>query len=162
MRITSTLVALALGLATNPALASASPAPTVQPAVTGPVVTVDERGNPQIVSASSGPVTTVEQTRWRVTRINGRKVPRRSDYHLDFDSGRILAKLGCNTISATYDLVGTTLNTGALVTSRMACNKTILEMQGGAILGGPMAIRVTGRNALTLSGSSGSIDLVRR
>ena len=95
-------------------------------------------------------------------RINGRKVPRRDDYHVDFDSGRILAKFGCNTISATYDLVGTTLNTGALVTSRMACNKTIFEMQGSAILGGPMAIRVTGRNALTLSGSSGPIDLVRR
>lgn len=162
MKMTFTLVALALGLASNPALASASPAPTVHPAVTGPVVTVDERGNPQIVSATSGPVTTLEQTRWRVTRLNGHKVPRRGNYHVDFDSGRILAKFGCSTVSSTYNLVGTTLNAGALVTSRMACNKTTLEIEGSAILGGPMAIRVTGRNALTLSGSSGSIDLVRR
>ena len=53
--MTFTFVALALGLATNPALAAASAPPTVQPAITGPVVRVDERGNPQIVSASSRP-----------------------------------------------------------------------------------------------------------
>ena len=127
-----------------------------------PMVTVDDRGNPHIVSAQGGPVTAIERTRWRVTRINGRAVPRRGDYHVDFDSGRILAKFGCNAISGTYSQAGTTLDAGALIATRMACGNMALEMKGSAILDQLMTIRVMGRNRLALVSSAGSIDLVRR
>ena len=125
-------------------------------------VEVDERGNPQLVSAQPGPVTTLERTRWRVTRINGRPVPRQGDYHIDFDSGRIAAKFGCNSISGPYSQSGTTLDAGALVATRMGCANMRFETEGSAILDQVMTIDITGRNRLTLASSAGTIDLVRR
>jgi heat shock protein HslJ len=125
-------------------------------------VQVDERGNPQILSAQAGPETALERTRWRVTRINGRAVPRQGDYHLDFDSGRILAKFGCNSLSGPYSQNGNTLDPGALLSTRMACPNMSFETQGSAILDQVMTIAVVGRNRLALSSSAGTIDLVRR
>ena len=124
--------------------------------------TVDDRGNPQILAPQAGPETTLERTRWRVVRINGRPVPRQGDYHLDFDSGRIAAKFGCNTIGGTYSQTGSTLDAGALISTQMACGNMALETQGSAILDQLMTIQVVGRNRLALSSSAGSIDLVRR
>ena len=123
---------------------------------------VDERGNPNMVSALPGPVTTLERTRWRVTRVNGRPVPRQGDYHVDFDSGRIAAKFGCNAISGPYSQTGTTLDAGALISTRMACPNMAFETQASAILDQVMTIAVIGRNRLALSSSAGTIDLVRR
>lgn len=125
-------------------------------------VEVDERGNPQILSARPGPVTTLERTRWRVARINGRAVPRRGDYHLDFDSGRILARFGCNSISGPYSQSGTTLDAGVLASTQMACPNTSIESQGSAILDQVMTIAVIGRNRLLLSNTAGTIELARR
>lgn len=124
--------------------------------------TVDERGNPRVLAPQGGPVTTLERTRWRITRINGRPVPRQGDYHVDFDSGRIAAKFGCNAISGTYSQTGMTLDAGALASTRMACANMAHETQGSAILDQLMTIQVVGRNRLALSSSAGSIDLVRR
>ena len=123
---------------------------------------VDDRGNPQVVSALPGPVTTLERTRWRVTRVNGRPVPRQGDYHLDFDSGRIAAKFGCNSISGPYSQSGTTLDPGVLTSTRMACFNMGIETQASAVLGQVMTVAVIGRNRLALSSSAGTIDLVRR
>lgn len=125
-------------------------------------VQVDERGNPRILTARPGPETTLERTRWRVTRINGRPVPRQGDYHLDFDGGRILAKFGCNAISGPYSQNGNTLDLAALTATRMACPNMMFETQGSAILDQVMTIAVVGRNRLALSSSAGTIDLVRR
>ncbi len=124
--------------------------------------TVDERGNPRVLAPHGGPVTTLERTRWRVTRINGRPVPRQGDYHVDFDSGRIAAKFGCNSIGGPYSQTGLTLDVGALASTRMACPNMALETQGSAILDQLMTIQVVGRNRLALSSSAGTIDLVRR
>lgn len=123
---------------------------------------VDERGNPRIVSAAPGPETALERTRWRVVRINGRAVPRQGDYHLDFDSGRIAAKFGCNSIGGAYTQNGNTLDAGALIATRMACPNMRFETEGSAILDQVMTVAVTGRNRLTLSSNAGTIDLVRR
>ena len=125
-------------------------------------MTVDQRGNPQVASALPGPETTLERTRWRVVRINGRAVPRQGDYHLDFDSGRIAAKFGCNSIGGPYSQSGNTLDAGALVATRMACPNMRFESEASAILDQVMSIAVTARNRLTLSSSAGTIDLVRR
>ena len=125
-------------------------------------LTVDERGNPRMVSAAPGPETALERTRWKVARINGRAVPRQGDYHLDFDSGRISAKFGCNQISGSYSQNGTTLDAGALIATRMACPNMRFETEGSAILDQVMTVAVTGRNRLTLSSNAGTIDLTRR
>ena len=125
-------------------------------------VQVDQRGNPQILSARPGPVTTLERTRWRVARVNGRAVPKKGSYYVDFDSGRIGAKFGCNSIVGPYTQTGTTLDSGALVTTRVACFDTGFETQASAILDQVMTIAVVGRNRIALSSSAGTIDLVRR
>lgn len=125
-------------------------------------VEVDERGNPRIVTSHPLPATTLERTRWRVVRINGRKVPRRGDFHVDFDSGRIAAQFGCNRIGGPYSQAGATLTAGPLAATRMACPAMALEQQGGAILAQVMTVEVLGRNRLALSSSAGSLDLVRR
>jgi len=125
-------------------------------------VEVDERGNPQVLTSQAGPMTTLERTRWRVTRINGRPVPRQGDYHIDFDSGRIAAKFGCNSIGGTYTQTGATLDAGALATTRMACGNMGFETQGSAILDQLMTVEVIDRNRLALSSTAGTIDLVRR
>jgi len=123
---------------------------------------VDDRGNPRMVSALPGPVTTLERTRWRVARINGRQVPKKGNYYIDFDGGRIGAKFGCNSIVGPYTQTGTTLDAGALIATRVGCFDTTLETQGSAILDQIMTIAVIGRNRLTLSSSAGTIDLERR
>ena len=123
---------------------------------------VDERGNPKMVSALPGPVTTLERTRWRVVRVNGRAVPKKGNYYIDFDSGQIGAKFGCNSIVGPYTQSGTTLDAGALIATRVGCFDVALETQGSAILDQVMTIAVIGRNQLTLSSSAGTIDLVRR
>ena len=123
---------------------------------------VDARGNPQMTSALAGPETALERTRWRVMRINGRAVPRRGVYTVDFDSGRIAAKFGCNTISAPYNQNNNTLDAGLLTSTRMGCFNGQLETEGSLILDQVMTVAVTGRNRLTLSSNAGTIDLVRR
>jgi len=125
-------------------------------------VQVDDRGNPQILSSRPGPDTTLERTRWRVARVNGRAVPRQGDYHLDFDSGRIAAKFGCNSISGPYSQSGTTLDAGTLASTRMACPNMAIETQATAVLDQVMTVAVNGRNRLTLSSSAGTIELTRR
>jgi heat shock protein HslJ len=125
-------------------------------------VEVDQRGNPRVIAPHAGPVTTLERTRWKVVRINGRPVPRRGDYHVDFDSGRIAARFGCNSISGPYTQTDVTLDLGALASTRMACPNMAIESQGSAILGGIMTIEVLGRNRLALSSTAGTIELVRR
>lgn len=125
-------------------------------------LSVDERGNPRMTSSLPGPETALERTRWRVVRINGRPVPRQGDYHIDFDSGRIAAKFGCNAIGGTYSQSGNTLDAGVLIATRMACPNMRFESEGSAIFDQVMTVAVTGRNRLTLSSNAGTIDLVRR
>ena len=125
-------------------------------------LSVDARGNPQMTSALAGPETALERTRWRVVRVNGRAVPRRGIYTIDFDSGRIAAKFGCNTISAPYSQNNNTLDAGLLTSTRMGCFNVQLETEGSLILDQVMTVAVTGRNRLTLSSSAGTIDMVRR
>ena len=124
-------------------------------------IQVDQRGNLQVTAPHAGPLTTLERTRWRIVRINGRSVPRKEHY-VDFDSGRIVAKFGCNAISGPYTQTGVTLDLGTLASTRMACPNLRLETQGSAILDQIMTIEVLGRNRLALSSSAGTIELVRR
>lgn len=123
---------------------------------------VDARGNPRLISARPGPATTLERTRWRVVRINGRAVPRKGAFNLDFDSGRIAAKFGCNSIAGPYSQSGTTLDVGALVSTRVACFDMSFENQANAILDQVMTVAVVGRNQITLSSTAGTIELQRR
>ena len=125
-------------------------------------LSVDERGNPMMASALPGPETALERTRWQVVRINGRAVPRKGNYGIDFGAGQIDARFGCNRIAGPYSQNGTTLDAGALIATRMACPNPRFETEGSAILDQVMTVAVTARNRLTLSSTAGTIDLARR
>lgn len=113
-------------------------------------------------AARPGMVIALERTRWEVTHINGQAVPPKGNYRVDFDSGRIAAKFGCNVFGGPYSQSGTTLNANALVSTRISCFNMAFETQASAILGQPMTIAVVGRNQINLSNAAGTIVLVRR
>ena len=103
----------------------------------------------------------LDLTRWRVVSISGRPVPP-GDYHVDFEAGRIAAKFGCNGISGSYTQTGSTLDAGALISTKMACPDMSWESQGSAVLDKVMTVAMIGPNRLNLTSSAGSIELVRR
>ena len=101
----------------------------------------------------------LSNTNWRVVSINGSQVPM-SGYYLNFMPDRVSGKFGCNTIGAGYTVSGSTLNTGALMMTRMACPNGSFEEQGTAIMAQPMTIAESG-DRLTLSNRVGAIELTR-
>jgi heat shock protein HslJ/uncharacterized membrane protein len=122
-------------------------------------VTAGLQGGPVGPPAAIAPP--LDLTRWRVVSVNGRPVPA-GDYHIDFEAGRIAAKFGCNGIGGSYTQTGSTLDAGALISTKMACPDMSWESQGSAVLDKVMTVGMIGPNRLTLTSSAGSIDLVRR
>ena len=108
------------------------------------------------------PVPTLDRTRWRVVAINGRPVPPNGDYGIEFDSGRLTARFGCNSMGASYTQAGASLDAGAITATEMACPDMSWERQGAAVLNPVMQVSAMGPHRLTLTSSAGSIDLVRR
>ena len=104
----------------------------------------------------------LDRTRWMVIAINGRPVPRDGEYSMEFDSGRISARFGCNGMGATYTQTGTTIDAGEVTATQMACADMSWERAGGAVLGQVMQVSALDPNRLTLTSSAGSIELVRR
>ena len=97
-----------------------------------------------------------------VIAINGRPVPRDADYSMDFDSGRLSARFGCNGIGATYTQTGSTIDAGTVTATRMACPDMSWETAGSAVLNQVMQVSALDPNRITLTSSAGSIELVRR
>jgi heat shock protein HslJ/uncharacterized membrane protein len=104
----------------------------------------------------------LERTRWTVSAINGRPTPPNADFSMEFDNGRLSARLGCNSLGAAYTQSGATLDAGAVAATRMACPDMSWETQGSAVLNQVMEVRLLGPNRLVLSSSAGSIELKRR
>jgi len=104
----------------------------------------------------------LDRTRWRVVAINGRPTPAGGEYSMEFDNGRISARLGCNSIGASYTQSGTTLDAGAVTATRMACPDMGFESQGVAVLDQVMQVGMRGPHRVILTSSAGSIELQRR
>ena len=108
------------------------------------------------------PAPPLDRTRWRVIAVNGRPVPTNGDFSMEFDSGRLMARFGCNSMGATYTLTGTNLDAGAITATEMACPDMSWERLGSAILDQPMQVSAQGPTRITLTSSAGSIELMRR
>jgi len=104
----------------------------------------------------------LDRTRWTVLAINGRPVPPNGDYSVEFDNGRMVARLGCNSLSGTYTQNGNALDVGPVAATRMACPDMSWESQGSAVLKPGLQVQMLDPNRVTLSGSGGTIELVRR
>lgn len=103
----------------------------------------------------------LDRTRWAVVAVNGRPTPP-GDYFINFDGGRLSAKLGCNGIGATYVQTGSSLDAGPLAATRLACPDMSFESQGSDVLKQVMTIETIDANRITLDSPTGSLDLVRR
>lgn len=104
----------------------------------------------------------LDRTRWLVMAINGRPVPRDYNYWMEFDGGRLSAKFGCNSIGAGYTQTGSTIDAGAVMSTRMACSDMAFENEGLAVINQPMQVSAQGPTRMTLTSSAGSIELLRR
>jgi heat shock protein HslJ len=111
---------------------------------------------------------TFEGTNWQVIAINGHQTPRAGNFEMRFANGQVGGQFGCNNFGGAYRVNGDVLATGALAVTQMACEPagdapTISPMQyeswGFAVLGAPMRMTWKDGRRLTLSNSSGSIDL---
>lgn len=111
--------------------------------------------------AAGLPAPPLDRTRWRIVTINNRPVPP-GDYSLEFDGGRLSGRFGCNGIGATYSQTGSTLDAGPVTATRMACPDMSWETQGIAIVDQVMQVNALGPNRITLSSSTGTIELVRQ
>jgi uncharacterized membrane protein/heat shock protein HslJ len=105
---------------------------------------------------------TLDRTRWLVLAINGQQVPRDYNYWMEFDGGRLNAKFGCNSIGAGYTQSGSTIDAGAVMSTRMACAGSNWEHEGLAVIDQPMQVSAQGPERITLTSSAGSIELLRR
>jgi len=115
---------------------------------------------PPPVAGMQGPP--LDRTRWAVLAINGRPVPPNGEYSLEFDAGRLSARFGCNSLSSSYTQTGSTLDAGAIASTRMACGDMSWETQGSAVLNQVMQVSAPDPNRITLTSSAGSIELRRR
>jgi heat shock protein HslJ len=106
---------------------------------------------------------TFENTRWRVTAINGRATPAKGEYQVTFSRGRITARFGCNSIGGTYAVAANVVTTSELISTMMACGDPAdsFEHAGSAVLNAPMRTDWSSSQLLRLSNSAGSIDLDR-
>ena len=106
---------------------------------------------------------TLDGTHWRVTAIDGRATPAAGDYHIEFRSGQISGRFGCNGWGGSYAVARETLTTDRIVSTMMACSDppASFESQGLAVLREPMHLSWAAEQKLTLSNSAGSIELDR-
>lgn len=104
----------------------------------------------------------LDRTRWMIVNISGRPVPRDGEYSMEFDAGKLSAKFGCNSIGAGYTQNGSTIDAGAIISTKMACGDMSWETSGTAVLDQVMQVSALDRNRITLTSSAGSIELIRR
>jgi heat shock protein HslJ len=100
-------------------------------------------------------------TYWRITAINGRRVPVTGRYQVEFSGDRISGYAGCNSFGGNYRLSGNTLTAGPLTTTRMACGQPAMthEREALQLLRGPVRVSEPRENAMVLTGRTGSIRL---
>ena len=83
------------------------------------------------------------------------------DYFIEFGSGRLSGRAGCNRFSGTYSITGDRLSVGPLMATRMACPEPRMRHEHRVleILRGPVTMRRQGGVGLVLTGNGGSIRL---
>lgn len=70
------------------------------------------------------------QGAWRIAQARSEPLLDQRRARLDFGAdGRLIGHTSCNTLRATYTLVGDTLKIGPIATTRMACNEPGREQE---------------------------------
>jgi heat shock protein HslJ len=93
--------------------------------------------------------------------VNGRSTPAGTNYFMNFEATRVVAKFGCNSMGADYTQTANVLDLSMVIATQMACADMSFESQGGTILNEPMTMNWSGGDRLTLSNARGSIMLSR-
>jgi putative lipoprotein len=69
-------------------------------------------------------------TSWTIVSVGGAPVVEGSGADLTFDAaGSVSGSTGCNSVSGTYALDGTSLTFGPLATTRMACEEALMTQE---------------------------------
>ena len=102
-----------------------------------------------------------EETRWHVSAISGRATPAKGEYRMEFHGGSVNGRFGCNGFGGRYAVAGERLVVREVRSTLMACSDLAASFEGAgfAILNQPMRLRWTSSRQVSLSNSSGSIDL---
>ncbi len=102
-----------------------------------------------------------EGTRWHVTAIDGRPTPTSGDYRVEFKSGGIGGRFGCNHFGGRFSVKGETLIAREIRSTLMACSDPAASFEGAgfAVINQPMRINWSSGRHLTLSNAAGSIEL---
>ena len=103
---------------------------------------------------------TLAETNWRVTSIDGIRVPN-NNFYMNFLPDRVAAKFGCNAIGASYSTKGNTLDLGAALATRMACADMTFENKATRIIALPLRVDLTNPEVMILTNASGTIELAR-
>ena len=134
------------------------PAPG-QPGYPGPSGPYGQPGYGAPGAPQGMPVANLTGTNWRVLSINGTRTPA-SNFYMNFMPDQLGAKLGCNSLSASYTQRGNSIRFGPVMATRMACPDMTFEGQGSQILAQPVTVSGYG-NRITLSNARGTIELVQ-
>ncbi len=110
---------------------------------------------------AGAPLTELAGTSWRVVQVNGRPTPATGDYSMQFRSGEVGAKFGCNGMGGRYRLAVDVLTVSDLAQTLMGCPEpaNTFESQGAAVLGQPARIAFASDERMFLSNAAGSIVL---
>jgi heat shock protein HslJ len=98
-----------------------------------------------------------------VTAINGRATPTNGDYRVEFKSGGIGGRFGCNHFGGRFAVKGETLIASEIRSTLMACSDPAasFESAGFDVLNQPMRMNWRSGRHLTLRNAGGSITLER-
>ena len=99
---------------------------------------------------------------WRVAAVNGEATPA-STYHISFLGADVTGRLGCNDFGGKMRPTETGFRLTALRATSRVCGDVAAGFEGTAfaILTQPVALQWSGRDRLTLSGTTGNLTLER-
>jgi heat shock protein HslJ/uncharacterized membrane protein len=98
---------------------------------------------------------------WTVEAVNGRLTGGGEQFRLQFEAERMSGRFGCNSLSGSYSVLGSSLAAGNLAMTRMACADMLFENEAARILAQPVELSFLPGDRLTMVNAAGSITLRR-
>jgi len=104
---------------------------------------------------------TFENTRWRVSAINGQATPAAGNYVIRFADGQVGGQVGCNHFGGPYRIAGQVMTVGEVASTLMGCPEpaATFETQTFSVLRQPVRLSWSSDRRLTLSNAAGSLAL---
>ena len=111
------------------------------------------------------PPATLNGTNWRIISIDNAPIVAGRPAELNFAGDRVSGSAGCNRLMGHFTSDGTRLTVGGVASTMMACTDPAVMRQENrliALLGQSLAIHVTERGRLTLTGNDGATILLEQ